>query len=476
MDDAQLLLGDALYLLGKRTLTGSGTSDFEEAIMAYSSAITLTEDIEIRDRACIGLGLAAMELHRLNEAEDSFAEVSTENSDRYFTAKLLLVEVLILRNLHEQAIAVIDTIETPDSDSLAAELNLILGQCLIETGYPDSGAVVSIEAGEMFGRGSGRFRAYITAAEGFLMAGKPADAVSVLDVLLSGYRSDGELAQIALLNGSAMELNEDTTGAIQSYKSTTDLDGFREWGAEALYRRALLLEGCDRVEEAIEVLTELTGRSGDYVWIRIGEGRLYNLERLYEYTKELPEADETDVDLLRIMIAEKRIDLYGNADEEAITELSELSQTAPDMERALAYAILADTRGIDSDSTEVLLSMAYELSSGGDIATLIEDRLGLARRYDYEERPSVMLSNAWINIESGLYEPAWESLQDLLDSPWSRMIRFEVLWAAYIAGIGTVSVDSDVLENYLIELSEDYPKTQEGVAATMRLGGSENEE
>lgn len=476
VDDAQLLLGDALYLLGKRTLTGSGTSDFEEAIMAYSSAITLTEDIEISDRAYIGLGLAAMELHRLSEAENSFAEVSKENTDMYFTAQLLRIEVLVLRNLHEQAITVIDTIETPESDSLTAELMLILGDCLIETGYPDSGAVVCMQAGDLFGRGAGRFRAYTAAADGFLIADKPAEAVSALDVLLAGYRSDNELAQIALLNGYAMELDRDTTGAIQSYKSTSDLDTFRQWGAEALYRRALLLEDRGRIEEALDVLTELTHRSGDYIWIRIGEGRLDNLQQLYEYNNDLGEAEGDEADLLRIMIAEKRIDLYGNADEEAVAELSEIAQDAPAMEQALAIAILADIQEIDSDSSEVLFLTAYEISGYGDIATLIEDRLGLERGSAYEQRPSVVLSAAWESIEDGRFEQAWESLDVLLASPWSRMIRNEVLWAAYIAGVGTASVDADILEDYLFELSEDYSKTEEGQAAVMRLGGEEYED
>jgi len=476
VDDAQLLLGDALYLLGKRTLTGSGTSDFEEAMMAYTSAISLTEDIEIRERAHIGHGLAAMELLRLNEAEESFAEVSTENTERYFTAKLLLIEVLILRGLHEQAIAVIDTLQTPGSDSLAAELNLILGQCLIEAGYPDSGAVVSIEAGDMFGRGKGRFRAYTAAADGYLKAGKPSEAASVLDVLLAGYRSDVELAQIALLNGFALELDEDTTGALQSYSSATELDNVREWGTEALYRRALLLEYCDRIEEAIDVLTELKNRPGDYVWIRIGEGRLHHLQRLYDYTNELSETDESEIDILRLMIAEKRIDLYGYSDERAIEELTVLSMDASDMERALALTILANIPDIDADSAEVMLLTAYELSSEGDLATSIEERLGLERGDGYEERPSVALCIAWENIENGRYEQAWESLDALLDSPWSRMIRNEVLWAAYIAGERTASVDADVLEDYLLELSEEYPKTEEGEAAVMRLGGEENED
>ncbi|MBN1433954.1 hypothetical protein JW921_04285, partial [Candidatus Fermentibacterales bacterium] len=35
VDDAQLLIGDASLLLGQRSTTGSGTSNFQDAMLAY---------------------------------------------------------------------------------------------------------------------------------------------------------------------------------------------------------------------------------------------------------------------------------------------------------------------------------------------------------------------------------------------------------------------------------------------------------
>jgi tetratricopeptide (TPR) repeat protein len=91
IDDAQLLLGNALLQLGRRTLTGSGTSDLTEAMMAFSSTAIQTDDQTIRDRAFTGMGLAAMELDRLNDAIASFENVSHENDERYISSFMVKI-------------------------------------------------------------------------------------------------------------------------------------------------------------------------------------------------------------------------------------------------------------------------------------------------------------------------------------------------------------------------------------------------
>ncbi|MFO8182988.1 MAG: hypothetical protein R6U39_02315, partial [Candidatus Aegiribacteria sp.] len=126
-DDAQLLLGDALLQSGRRTLTGSGTSDFNEAMMAYSSAVIMTESRDVRDRANIGMGLAAMELERYNDAVASFRSVSDEDDKLYVISRLYLMEAMLLDRRPDAALQVADSLERPGDDSLAAELTLLTG-------------------------------------------------------------------------------------------------------------------------------------------------------------------------------------------------------------------------------------------------------------------------------------------------------------------------------------------------------------
>jgi hypothetical protein len=93
-DDAQLLVGDALLLLGRRSLTGSGTSDFEEAMRAYASAMMMTGDRGLRDRASLGMGLAAMELDRWQDAAAALEAVSREDRDVFVAARISLSAAL----------------------------------------------------------------------------------------------------------------------------------------------------------------------------------------------------------------------------------------------------------------------------------------------------------------------------------------------------------------------------------------------
>ena len=46
-------------MLGTRSVSGSGTSDLQEAMMAYASTLVMTEDRELADRARMGMGMAA---------------------------------------------------------------------------------------------------------------------------------------------------------------------------------------------------------------------------------------------------------------------------------------------------------------------------------------------------------------------------------------------------------------------------------
>ncbi|MCK4505551.1 MAG: tetratricopeptide repeat protein [Candidatus Aegiribacteria sp.] len=472
VDDAQLLLGNALLQLGRRTLTGSGTSDLTEAMMAFSSTAILTDDQTIRDRAFTGMGLAAMELGRLNDAVASFENVSHENDERYISSRLYLMNAQLLNNQPELALMVADSLGTPRDDSLSAELKLLTSRALMEIGLPDSGAVMALTAGDMFRRGKGYYRALTIAAEAYLQADKPGKAVEILTQLLSGYRSDLETATIALLDGKARELAGDPAGAMASFRSAADLDSYQQYGAEALYLRAILLEKDGRIEDALDNLEELSGRSGDYLWLRLAEDRRNDLELLLDYSDELGGCGESESWLYRLMIAEKRIDLYGKDDSEALSELITISEIAPDMERAMALAALSDIMIIDVDSSRVLLLKAYALCDRGDLATTIEDRLNVDRGDGYRFRPSVILEHAWNLLGEEKFNEAWEELNTALSSGWSRMKRPEILWAAYLAAEGA-RMDDKILEEYLMELSSEYGNTELGIAALNRLGGSE---
>jgi len=473
VDDAQLLLGDALLQSGRRTLTGSGTSDFTEAMMAYASAATMTDDQKIRDRANTGIGLAAIELERYNDAIASFESVSRDDNRLFIRSRLYLIETCLLAHQSERALAVADSLGIPDNDSLAAELMLLKGRAFTEAGQPDSGAVLALEAGEMFGRGDGYYRALTVAAEAYIQEENPEMAVEVLNRLLAGYRSDMETAVIALLNGKAKELSGDYSGAMLSYRSAADLDRYREYGAESLYRRALLLEKDDRIEAALEDLEELAGRSGNFLWIRMAVDRKNDLELLQKYMEELDSGDDDEILLNRIMIAEKRIDLYGDDDGEAVEALLEISTSGSDMERAIALITLSEILPVDEDSSLSLIMEAYSLSDAGDLATVIEDRLNLPSGPGYGSRPSVILEEAWELIDGMNFTEALNILEPLLSSTWSRMLRPDILWALYVAGEGA-RIDDSVLESYLNELVTDYPETDFGVAAMNRLGGEEN--
>lgn len=472
VDDAQLLLGNALLQLGRRTLTGSGTSDLTEAMMAFSSTAILTEDQTIRDRAFTGMGLAAMELGRLNDAIASFENVSHENDKRYISSRLYLMDAQLLNNQPELALVVADSLGEPRDDSLSAELKLLIGRALMETGQPDSGAVMALTAGDMFGRGKGYYRALTIAAEAYLQADKPGKAVEVLTQLLSGYRSDLETATIALLDGKARELAGDPAGAIASFRSSADLDSYREYGAEALYLRSILLEKDGRIEDALDDLEELSGRSGDYLWLRLAENRRNDLELLLDYMDELDRCSESECWLYRLMIAEKRIDLYGKDDSEALNELITLSEFAPDIERSMALAALSDIMIVSVDSSRILLLEAYALCDMGDLATTIENRLDFNRGDGYRFRPSVVLEHAWNLLGEEKFSEAWEELNTVLSSGWSRMKRPEILWATYLAAEGA-RMDDGILEEYLMELSNEYGNTEMGIAALNRLGGAE---
>lgn len=473
-DDAQLLLGDALLQLGKRTLTGSGTSDFTEAMMAYSSAIVITDEQEIRDRANTGIGLAAIELGRLNDAIVSFESVSRDDSRLYTRSRLYLVETCLLNHQPERALEVADSLGMPDDDSLAAELTLLKGRAFMEAGLPDSGAVLALSAGDMFGRGDGYYRSLTSAAEAYIQGARPEMAVEVLNNLLAGYRSDMETAVIALLNGKARELSGDYTGAMFSYRSAADLDRYREYGAEALYLRARLLERDGRIDDALDNLEELTGRSGEYLWIRLAGDRRNDLQLLVEYTDELGSCDENEEWFLRIMIAEKRLDLYGDEDTDAVADLLDVSMYGPDMERAMAMVTLSDILPVNEDSSMSLVLAAYSLSDTGDLATLIEDRLSMPRGPGYRSRPAVILEEAWELIEAMKFIEAWEILDPLLYTNWSRMIRPDILWASYMAGEGA-RIEDGILEDYLTELTDDYLETDFGKLARDRLTGGESE-
>lgn len=206
VDDAQLLLGDALLLRGMRTLVGSGRSDFEQAVLSYSSSIVMTESQEIMDRARLGLGKAAMRLQRYNDAAAAFSQVSGRNGFRYSTSRLLLCEAYLQSGDPELAMAVHDTLIPSGGDSLEAEYYITGGRILTALGMPDSGAVYALRATEIESRGDVYYRALVTAAESYIEAGMPGNASEELNRLLQGYRSDREMADISLLRGEQTSL------------------------------------------------------------------------------------------------------------------------------------------------------------------------------------------------------------------------------------------------------------------------------
>ena len=474
-DDAQLLLADALLLSGERTLTGSGTSDFEEAMMAYAAAVVMTDDRSIRDRGHIGMGHAAVRLGRFGDAIASFENVSTEDDRLFFQSRLELIEALLLDGQSGVALDVADSLAVPGDDSLAAELLLVEGMAMTAAGHPDSGAMLELEAGELFGRGEGSYRALLAAAESFILADEPYSAVEVLNDLLSTYRSDMEAAAIALLEGKARDLAGEPDRAITSYANAADLDGFREYGAEALYLRVLLLEDKGRMEEALSDLAELSQRSGDYIWIRLAFDRMHDLQLLNDYMDDLESADDEDTWLLRLMIAEKRMDLYGSEDPSAVGELAAVASGGPDMERAMAMVGLAERVVTDPDSSVAMMMEARELATEGDLATEIEGFLGLEPGPGFDRRPSVVLERSRELIEEQRFQQAWSRLTDVLESRWSESIRPELLWTAYVAAEGA-RMDDGIMESYLTELSEDYAGSELGRAALNRLGGAEESE
>jgi tetratricopeptide (TPR) repeat protein len=471
-DDAQMLMGDALYLLGDRTLRGSGTSSFEEAMRSYSSAIVMTEDQEIRDRANLGLGKAAMSLGRYGDAVASLQAVSTDDGKTYTVARLLMLEALISGGNTNRALRALDTLAVPESDSLRAEMLLVTGRALMELGLPDSAAAVCLRAGGLFDRGRGYYNALTQAAEAYIDAGLPQDAAVVLEELLQGHRSSLEMARISLLRGKARTAAGDTSSALSAYLDAAESDPSEEVGAEALFLRSRLLEGQGRLEDALADLTELSRRSGSYLWIRLASNRMRDLELLIDYRDKLASAEESERAALLLRTAEKRQDLYGNRDSVALQTFAELSRG--DDRRAGAYSLVALSQlpGMDSDSSRELMLKALGLAPESDLATAIEDSLGIDRGPEYESRPSVVLERAWTLIDGQSYEQAWQALDRTLSSEWSYDARPELLWAAYVAAEAARKDDS-IVEGYLKELVEEYPLTEEGREAARRMMAGE---
>jgi tetratricopeptide (TPR) repeat protein len=470
-DDAQLLIADALLMLGTRSVTGSGTSDLQESMAAFASVLLMTEDPEVADRARLGMGRAAMELHRYPDAAASFEVVSDRNRSQYVTSRLLLSESLLQGGDPGRALAVLDTLGDAGNDSLRAEALLGRGRVLLALGEADSAAVACLRAGDEFGRGDGYYRALIAAAEAWIEAGKPEEAAGILDRLLRGYRSDLEMATISLLTGKAHMTAGSADEALAAFRGAADLDPYREFGAEALYLRALLLEEKGRTAEALETLQELSGRAGDYMWIRLAQDRESDLSLLQEYTRELERAGEDERPRLELLIAEKRLDLYGD-DPEAIAGLREVALEGNDVLRAMALSALVDHDAFPGDSVLTVLRYVLAVADSSDLATRIEDELGLPRGPAYGSRPSVLLEESWSLIDRGRYAQAWQGLDRMLGTQWSYEREPQLLWAAYVAS-ESARMDDDLVEGYLRRLEEEYPDTEEGAAAMERLGNVE---
>lgn len=466
LDDAQLLLGEALLLRGKRTLVGSGTSDFQQAMMSFSSVLVMTESEELMDRARLGLGKAAMELHRFNDAAAALLQVSPRNTRRHAMSRLLLCQAYINSGQPILAAGVHDTLTPGGGDSLEAEFYITGGLILKSLGMPDSGAVVCLQATEIQDRGNVYYRALVTAAECYIDAGLPEKASDELNRLLQGYRSSREMADISLLKGRADELAGDTTAALTAYLDAAELDTFRESGAEALYRRAILLEHSERYDEAIQALLDCASRPGDFMWLRIADNRHRDLE-LYRIYSDSASTSSGERELqYRLLAAEKRLDLYG-ADSETLNEFRELSLSDHQLFSSMAVVALSENGGIAGDSIEAALREIVERIPGSDLAGQIEEQLGLPPHRLAGSRPSPVLEEAWQLLDQQKWNEAWTRADALLDSPFSYEVRAELLWVAYMASEGA-RMDGGTVDRYLEELTEEYPDTPQGIQAALR--------
>ncbi len=473
-DDAQMLIADALLLLGSRSSTGSGTSSYQEAMMAYSSVMVMTEDDRMMDQASIGIGSAAMALERYMDAAAAFRAVPADRRDLFVASRLKLMEALVLDGRPGEALPVLDTLEALDlSDSLRAETLLAGSSALSGMGMPDSAAALAQEAGRLFGRGSGYYRALTAAALAFIESGKPALAATMLNPLRVSYSTSRELASISFLSGRADEAAGNVAGALAAYGDAAELDMSREVGAEALYRQSLLLEREDRLDEALVTLEALSRRGGDYFWIRLASDRLAEMRILSAYIDSTETAPAEDADLFRFLAAEKRIDLYG-ADSTVGLELRGLSGSPDSRVRAMSLALLAESFTEDPDSSDLMLREALALSDSGDMAGRIEAALGLPPGPSAGVRPSVLLERAWDLFGREDFTGAWEAASDALASRWRLDAEPALLWIAYLSS-EAAQMDDERVESYLTTLVGRYPDSPEGIAAVDRLGGAVEE-
>lgn len=466
VDDAQLLLGDALLLRGHRSLTGSGTSDFQEAMRSFASVIVMTDDRSLLDRARLGQGKAAIELGRFNDAASSLMEVSTGNSERHALSRLLLCEAYLESNRPQLAASVYDTLVPSGSDSLRAEYYITGGEILTAMGMPDSGAVMCLRATLIEDRGDVFYRALVTAAECYVVAGMPEKASQELNRLLLGYRSEREMADISLLKGRADELAGAIEGALTAYLDAAELDGYRETGAEALFRRAVLLEQENRYDDALLALRECASRPGDFMWLRLAENRERNLTLYINYSDSAGTAGGVTKLHYTLLAAEKRLDLYG-MDSEARRGFLEVANSDHILFSPMAQVFLVDNGGVPDDSIEIVLLSVLSRIPQSDLAGKIEERLGLPPGNHAASRPSALLERAWRQIDNQNWESAWSSLDDLLESPFGYEVRAEALWAAYVASEGA-RMDGGIVNGYLKELTDNYPETPQGREAALR--------
>jgi len=474
-DDAQLLLGNALLLRGQRSLTGSGTSYFQEAMLSFASAAVITDDPSFVDMAKLGLGRAAMELGRYNDAVAALEDVSSHDNGRFMLSRLLLCEAYIESGNSELASAVFDTLMPVGGDSLRAEYYITGGEIFSALGMPDSGAVMCLQATAIEDRGDVYYRALVKAAEFFIEAGLPEKASVQLDRLLLGYRSDREMSDIFLLKGRADELAGMTDGALTAYLDAAELDSNRETGAEALFRRAALLERENRYDDALGALEDCAARPGDFMWLRLAEDRRRNLNLYTAYSDSVRTTSGEQRTHYRLLAAEKRLDLYG-MDQQALDAFRQVVDSDHILFAPMAMVSLAENGGVSADSVDIVLASVLEMIPESDLAGVVEERLGLPPGIQADSRPSAVLERAWSRIDSGDWENAWSILNGLLESPFSYEVRAEALWAAYVAS-ESARMNDEVVSGYLKELTDIYPDTPQGREAALRRAvGLESED
>lgn len=202
------------------------------------------------------------------------------------------------------------------------------------------------------------------------------------------------------------------------------------------------------------------------MWLRIADNRYRDLELYRIYADSAGTASGERGIRFRLLAAEKRLDLYG-PDAEVIDELEAVVRSEHILFSPMAMVILAENGCVDPDSIRSIYSGIIQDIPESDLAGKLEEYLGVPPSSSAASRPSAVLERSWALMEELRWEDAWDILDDLLDSPFSYEVRAEALWAAYVAS-ESARMDPGIVNDYLRELTSEYPQTPQGIEAALR--------